>query len=230
VKYAIPAHIRRKVASVLDAMPKERLARYGDYWCDLTPRNHQEYYDRLLFSIMSVHTSWQANVRGFLAVKALPEDYTELQLRDAIQAAKVGLTRMRLVAVLDLNARFWNDPERLYAQPNETKTAFRNRMVKETFGLALAKTSFAIELAYPADPGVVCLDTHHLQLYECPGGTPPLSMYQMIEDHWLNACIKRGVSSPMARHVFWDIKQQQPNTRYWSYVLERNTKRAVCAA
>ena len=34
------------------------------YWEELTIRDDAEYFDRWVFAIMSVHTTWESNVRG----------------------------------------------------------------------------------------------------------------------------------------------------------------------
>lgn len=171
---------------------------------------------------MSIHTTWKKNVEGFLAVKNLQRPFTWLQLYNAIRRSKCGLTRMRTHAVYDFHRRFWNDPSWWYPQADETMVECRDRLAGSTWGIKLTKVSFALELAFPATCGVVCLDTHILQLYNYyRKDTPNPALYHEMERHWLAACTKRGVPSPIVRHIYWDRVQKKPDTRYWSHVLEK---------
>ena len=98
---------------------------------------------------------------------------------------------------------------------------WRNRLVKKFFGIGLAKVSFAMEMCYPLYCGVVCLDTHILQMY----GVDPRkgcgrAVYEEMEAHWIKICLDKGYPSAITRHILWDKIQNKRNTRYWSHVLE----------
>ena len=94
--------------------------------------------------------------------------------------------------------------------------------MKRAYGLGYAKTAFAIELCYPTECEVACLDTHMLQLYgHKVKGTPSPSKYRMLEQHWVDKCKSRKIPPFMARNVYWDSVQRQKDTRYWSYVFEK---------
>jgi hypothetical protein len=217
----LPRYQLGKATSFLNNVDVETIERYLVYWNTLKPKNHQEYYLRWIFAFMSIHTSWKANVVGFLAVTSLPQNFNWQQLYWAIKRARCGLTKMRTVAIWDFHRRFWHDPTFWYPRENESMPDCRDRLAKATYGIGLTKTSFVLEMAYPKDCSVVCLDTHILQLYDYyRKDTPNAAIYRAMERHWIETCEKKGVPSPMVRHIYWDGVQGFEDTRYWSYVLE----------
>jgi len=41
-----------------------------------------------------------------------------------------------------------------------------------------------------------------------------------MEKHWVETCKARNIPQFMARNIYWDKVQEQPNSRYWSSVFE----------
>jgi hypothetical protein len=215
----IPVATRRKVCNFLRNTCKEKLEAYGKYWNTLRPTNDRGYYDIWTFAFMSIHTTWKANVKGFLAVKDLPVDCKFNDLYDAIVASGVGLHHIRSKGLWEFRNKFWNDPKKWYSDGD--MVGLRNMAAKTLFGIGYAKTSFAFEMAYPSECEVVCLDTHILKLYGFTKGSPGLQDYAIMEGHWLNSCKRYDIPSALARHIYWDRLQNQNDTRYWSYVFEK---------
>src|SRR5574343_429965 len=75
-------------------------------------------------------------------------------------------------------------------------------------------------MCYPRTCGVLCADTHIIQLYGYQPEKMNARKYREIETHWIGTCQRLNIPSPIARCVYWDTKQHQPSSRYWSYVLE----------
>lgn len=106
---------------------------------------------------------------------------------------------------------------------SESWVDFRDRVEKKLYGLGPAKTAFAIEMCYPLECRTVCLDTHMLQLYgydtKDVGKANSGKKYKEIEYHWLKCCEKNEIEPYMARCLFWDQRQMQTSSKYWSDVL-----------
>ena len=63
-----------------------------DYWTNLIPQDDSEMFARWVFAIMSVHTTWESNVRGYeVAMSDLSWTISKDKLKQMIVKAKVGL-------------------------------------------------------------------------------------------------------------------------------------------
>lgn len=213
----------KDVEDTIFAISDDDINRYSEYWTSIKPEDHKEYYKRWLFSFLSVHTTWQKNVSSYQELVDKPIPASKTELFNVIHNTKVGLTNMRTNGIWQFHNDFWQAPDSWYRQENESWVDFRNRVMNQVNGLALAKTSFVLEMAYPATCEVVCLDTHMLQLYKATkkGSALTDKSYRRMEKHWIKTCKQRNVPSAIARHIFWDKKQGKQDTRYWSFVFEQ---------
>jgi hypothetical protein len=197
---------------------------YVDYWKSLIPKNDSDIFRRWLFAFMSVHTTWKDNIIGYNAVKDWWRWINDWpSLLQAIQASGVGMHNMRVKYLSEFAYKFWEDPEDYKKSEGESWSSFRDRLKDKTLGLGNAKTSFAIELCYPTQAKVVCLDTHMFQAYHLDQ-TKNAKQYDKIERHWIHMCNMWSIPSYIARCIYWDKKQGFPDSRYWSHVLEQATK------
>ena len=114
---------------------------------------------------------------------------------------------------------FWKNGEFYEKGDSETWTEYRNRLEEKTLGLGPAKTSFSLEMCFPTEAHVTCLDTHLFQVYGLDQSRD-LRRYEEIEAHWLDMSRMWNVPAYVARCIYWDEKQRKEDSRYWSYVLE----------
>jgi hypothetical protein len=173
---------------------------------------------------MSVHTTWERNVIGYEAIK----DWTvwfndDDKLMEIIKGAAVGLHNNRVRFISQFARKFWADPE-WYKYQEGSWQVFRNRLVgrrkgEGILGLGIAKVSFALEMIYPNEAKVTCMDTHLFQAYGLDQ-SKDARRYVEIENYWLGMCAMWHVPSYIARCILWDRKQDKTDSRYWSYVLE----------
>jgi len=221
-----------KVKSFFSEISDESIASYTDYWAELKPQTVNGCFKRYLFAFMSVHTSWKNNCKGYNAIKEFQRwtieqgeqmelwGYNSDRLFKKIHKTRVGMQNNRTDYIGLFNDRFWDSPNDYVArQKNEGWTDWRNRLAKDILGLGMAKTSFAIEMLYPTEAQVVCLDTHLLQVYGI-GTKQALKYYEDAENDWLARCKEKKVAPYIARCLYWDKKQNRKNSRYWSKVLE----------
>jgi hypothetical protein len=104
-------------------------------------------------------------------------------------------------------------------EDEESWTEWRDRLVKSILGLGKAKVSFALEMMYPVEAQVACMDTHLFQVYGLDQSKNS-KYYNTIEADWVDRSNKRGLAPYMARCLYWDKNQNRKNSRYWSKVLE----------
>ena len=195
------------------------------YWDELTIRDDAEYFARWVFGIMSVHTTWESNVRGYnLAMQDLSWTTSKDRLEQMVIDAKVGMYERRNKGLWQLVDKFREDPKQFYKKEDETWQECRNRLIGSIYGLANAKTTYSIALAFPTEARLCCLDVHLLRFMGHDlkkGHASNLKVYEEMENEWLERCDKYGVSPNVAREIYWNKVQGRRNSRYWSYCLER---------
>ena len=208
-----------QVDALFDSFNQEEVERYQDYWDSVKPQTESEMFKRWLFAFMSVHTTWENNVRGYDAVK----DWTKWinlddKLEEILIESRVGLHKGRTRYLSQFATKFWQNPER-YMYQNGSWQECRDDLVNDILGLGMAKVSFSLEMIYPNKAEVTCMDTHLFQAYGL-NQTKHAKHYKDIEDYWLFKSRQSRVPSYIARCILWDRKQEQSDSRYWSYVLE----------
>lgn len=202
---------------------QELVDNYSAYWDTIKPVSQDDFLRRYLFAFTSVHTTWEANVRGYEAIKDLGwiEDKADLLAR--LIFSRCGMHNNRANYIWEFAQKFIETPE-AYCGKAENWTAHRNELVKQIKGLGITKVSFALEMCFPNEAEISCLDTHGLQLYGLDasklGTKKGDALYEEAEAHWLKRSKDVGASSTVARAIFWDKKQQKEDSRYWTYVLE----------
>ncbi len=208
------------VESFFDSIQPEEIKFQYDYWKKLKPINDSERFQRFLFAFTSVHTSWEANIRGYNLIK---DWWTWMNqwdnLKEKLIESRIGLHNNRLRFISEFTLKFWSNPSNFDRGLNENWNGFRNRIVKEITGLGLAKSSFAIEMIYPDEAEVVCLDTHLFQAYGLDQ-VKHRKKYDLLENHWVKNSVKKDLPPYIARCIYWDRKQEKSDSRYWSHVLE----------
>lgn len=210
----------KEVETFFDSIQDNELSYQYNYWNRLKPINDSERFQRYLFAFMSVHTTWERNVIGYNSIK---DWWTWINrweiLEKKITDSRVGMQNNRTRFISDFTIKFWSNPSYYEKGENENWNTFRNRLVKEIKGLGMAKTSFALEMVYPIESKVVCLDTHLFQAYGLDQ-TKNRKMYGQLEDHWVYNSKIKDLPPYIARCIYWDRKQEKQDSRYWSHVLE----------
>jgi hypothetical protein len=209
-----------KANAYFQSITKAEIEREAKYWASITPINDSEKFQRYLFAFMSVHTSWESNIKGYQAIK----DWTAWfnspdKLKTLLEGSKVGLHNQRTRFVETFSKSFWTGLKKFNKLSSESWTQYRNRLEKDILGLGIAKTSFALEMIHPLECQVTCMDTHLFQLYGLDQSRDK-AQYEAIEAHWIQMCKLWNVPSYIARCIWWDRNQNQADSRYWSYVLE----------
>ena len=222
----------QKVETFFDSIKDKEIEAYNEYWAELKPQTQEGAFKRYLFAFMSVHTTWENNCKGYNAIKRFKEwtletgeqlelwNYDSDNLHKRIERTRVGMQNNRTNYIGLFNDTFWNSPsDYLSRNSGEGWSEWRDRLAKKILGLGKAKTSFAIEMLYPTEAKVACMDTHLFQVYGL-NQTKNAKLYLDIEKDWVDRSDERGLAPYMARCLYWDKNQNRKNSRYWSKVLE----------
>lgn len=194
--------------------------RYVDYWDGLTARTDAQLFRRFLFAYCSVHTTWESNVNGFRAIQNIAGKTDRQGLRTAIVQSGMGLHNNRSRWIDDFSADFWRDPGAFKRRPRESWPGYRSRLEGGIVGLGPTKVSFALELAYPLEAEVLCLDVHMLRLYGKNDQNLKKGEYERYEADWIARSRAVELPSYIVKQIHWDRVQGKPDSRYWSHVLE----------
>jgi hypothetical protein len=196
--------------------------RYVDYWDGLTARTPGALFQRFLFAYCSVHTTWESNVKGYQAIR----DYhlwleSHQGLRTRLITAGTGLHNNRARWIGEFGAQYWADPKAFTRGARESWSVYRDRLEGRITGLGPAKVSFALELAYPLEAEVLCLDVHMLRLYgeNNQSKVTPIK-YAVMEADWVGRSRAAGLPPYIIKQIHWDTVQGRPDSRYWSHVFE----------
>lgn len=212
--------ITEPVESFFESIKDNEIKFQFDYWNELKPINDTEKFQRWLFAFMSVHTSWESNIRAYQMIKDWWNWMNNWQLlENKLIESRVGMQNNRTKYIKEFTLKFWSDPSYYDKGQNESWTMYRNRLVNDIKGLGMAKVSFGLEMIHPVKANVVCLDTHLFQAYGL-NQTKDRKQYGKLEDHWVENSRKKDLPPYIARCIYWDRKQEKQDSRYWSHVLE----------
>jgi len=217
-------HIRkfdkRDVENFFASITEDEIIDTSLVWQKLKCTNDMEQFQRWLFAFCSVHTSYESNMRGYLAIK----DFTEWFNRDDVLKQKliesgVGMYNNRTKFISQFATKFWQNPNLFKFKKDQSWSDFRNGLVKEILGLGMAKVSFALEMIYTFEAQVMCADTHLFQAY---GYKQELhsNKYDEIEKHWIEFSAMYNVSPAISRAIYWNRKKDEKDCYYWAKVLD----------
>lgn len=205
----------------LESIDPGALVPYREYFEKITPSGDIEVFRRALFAHASVHTGWVANVNLYSLLWDLSWIYSKEKLNSLVVESRAGLTNGRTDAVWEMNEKYWAEPGWYLKREDELWSQYRDRVQLRTRGLGHAKASFFVEMVYPNESKVVCIDTHMLQNYGLQGNSSPgQKTYGYIEAHWMAECARLGLDPVAARWYLWDRKQGRTDSTYWSYCIE----------
>jgi thermostable 8-oxoguanine DNA glycosylase len=230
IKSRVPRSGKLKVSRWLANLDPKVVKSYTRYWNSITPKTQDERFWFWIFAHLTVQQGWAASVKAFNHVKPLGINYTERQVLKALRASRTGLYAKKspeLVAFRDLYCS-GNGFE--FCDNNHSLSYHRDLLVNvlEGKGIGQAKVSLALSMIHPNQTNIICIDRHIQRWYEVPDEVGlNVRLYNEIEDHFVNACVKLSILPGMAREMYWDSLQGFGNTRYWSYVLESANVRNV---
>lgn len=197
---------------------------YRKYFASIRPKTKMEIYNRFIFAFTSVHTTWNANVKGYNLLK---DKYwtNEEELRKVIFGSGLGLHNTRTKGIYTFTKDYMSNWNEFKRQKNEVWNDYAERLTKRIYGLGYAKIRFSLEMIYPNTAQVICPDTHIIQLHKRDPNKMNKRLYNRIQFGFIQRAKKKGIAPVQFRWQFWDNKQGYKDSRYWSYVLENDNTR-----
>lgn len=198
---------------------------YIKYWETIKPTEEESIFLRWLFAFTSIHTTWESNISAYNKIKDFSVWLNDKDLlKELLIESRAGLFNIRTETVWEFSKEYWKCPKNYMKQKNQSWSSYRNELTDKIKGIGLAKVSFTLEMLDPLNSEVVCLDTHMLQLYNNKNlrykTVKGKEEYLVMENHWIKKCKGIDVPSCIARAIYWDQKQNQLDSRYWTYILE----------
>jgi endonuclease III len=142
----------------------DKITKYEEYWQSISPTNSNEIFKRWLFAYTSIHSTWQSNVRSYNHIKNFEQWLNDKsKLAELLYISRSGLHNQRTENIWDFKNKFFENPDSFEKSSSESWIDLRNRLAVNLKGIGLAKVSFALELCYPNNVEVVCLDVHMLR-------------------------------------------------------------------
>lgn len=209
------------VSEVFEALKPRVVSRYVNYWERIKPKSSQDEWRFWVFSILAANFGWKQNVKAFNAICDRDKWKSDLgKLQFELFQTKTGLWRTKAVNIWKFDQMFHAKPHIFQRYTNEPLTQYRDRIAETVPGLAIAKSSFFVEMKYHGESDVVCLDRRVLKSIHKKDRTVKRSEYLALEDEWREASQKYGIPMAPARFIWWDNLQGFKNSHYWSYTLE----------
>lgn len=212
---------------VFSTKHQTKISSYEEYWKSISPTNSNEIFRRWLFAYTSIHSTWQSNVRSYNHIKNFEQwKNDKSKLAELLFLSKSGLQNQRTENIWDFKNKFFDNPDSFIKSSSESWVDLRNRLAQNLKGIGLAKVSFALELCYPNNVEIVCLDVHMLRALRMneqgyrADSKKEIAEYMTGENVWLEKSKRIETSPYITRCLYWDILQGHKNSRYWSSCLE----------
>ena len=212
---------------VFSTKHQTKISSYEEYWKSISPTNSNEIFRRWLFAYTSIHSTWQSNVRSYNHIKNFEQwKNDKSKLAELLFLSKSGLHNQRTENIWDFKNKFFDNPDSFIKSTSESWVDLRNRLAQNLKGIGLAKVSFALELCYPNNVEIVCLDVHMLRALKMneqgyrADSKKEIAEYMTGENVWVEKSKRIETSPYITRCLYWDILQGHKNSRYWSSCLE----------
>lgn len=171
------------------------------------PKTDKARLNRVIFAHLSVQQTCKANTKSFRYIKENADDNSFKDLQSSLVMVNnccAGLNNMRAKGLWLSHKIHKEDSSFLSKRDGESWKECRSRLNGQLFGINLAKISFALELMYPSEAKVVCLDKHLLTQFGHPAGRPIKQQeYYDYETYFLDLCSKYNYLPAVAREVIW---------------------------
>lgn len=209
------------VAEVFAGLKPRVVNRYVNYWEKIQPKTREDEWRFWVFSILAANFGWKQNVKAFKAIEDRAKWKSDLgKLQFELFQTKTGLWKTKAVSIWKFDQMFHSKPHVFVRYQGEPLTQYRDRIAETVPGLAIAKSSFFVEMKYHGESDVVCLDRRVLKSIHKKDRSVSRSDYLALENEWREQSINHGIPAATARFIWWDNLQGYKTSRYWSEVLE----------
>jgi hypothetical protein len=213
----IPRQCRRHITRFFESIKQPTIERYKTDWTTIIPKSDHETLNRWRFAYCTVHTPWENSCDQYNRFKHTYEDQEYPALVRLLKDSGGGMWDIKAYGIAILHY-LWQIQSPLFDKPTRKWQAFRNTIRNNLPKLGLAKTSFAIEMLYPHDAQVICIDRHMFKAFgwEDVDRVCSDAQYHYYENYWVDISNEYNLAPVISRNLFWDIIQQQDSSMYWA--------------
>jgi thermostable 8-oxoguanine DNA glycosylase len=201
-----------------DSIPEvleQTLDRYREFVASLNHGTDESVvYWRIVFAILSVHTTFEANVAAYQMLREnerLPRQFKTLarwlsRVKGA-DGSVIQFAGQKARYLLEFDQR-WREDSHPFTPNGDGSKGWRDRL-QGIRGLARTKASFAVCLADPLQAEVICIDRHmaRLLLGFVPKSTLPKRLYDRAERK-VRALARAYKAPPFAvQWCLWDAQR-----------------------
>ena len=217
---SVPRGYRKRIETFFESIDPNDTNRYIQDWQNLVPRNDREHINRYRFAYCTVHTSWENSVDQYNVIKRTNTDTTYNTLLRMLKNSSGGMYQIKATGIDHLQS-LWTNNRQLFSPQTDNWQSWRTKLSKNLKKLGLAKTSFAIEMIKPLDAQIICIDRHMFKAFgwENVDHSCNYEQYKYYEDYWVDLSNSFKIPPVIARNLFWDKIQNQPDSLYWAKYL-----------
>ena len=209
------------VETKLKNFNEQQIKNYTEYWKSITPPTDPgEIFKRWTYAICSVRMPVDGSTSIYTRLVRSFDDWKDdlPRLIETIKGAGRGMYNVKGEIIYNFTYKYILNPGDFLKKNDETWPACRDRIAAEIHGLGDAKTSFGLEMIYPAECQVVCNDCHQYKFYSTKNKGP--NHYRKLENHFLKKSKEIGVPPAIARQILFDEALGYDDSKYWGFVFE----------
>ena len=103
-----------------DTITNDEIQDQATYWSSIKPKSIEEVFQRWLFAFVSPRTSWQNNVRGYLAIKDFMSwKWNRAELTKRLRLSGAGFHVGRAENIWRFTRSFWENPNSYFPKAGE---------------------------------------------------------------------------------------------------------------
>jgi thermostable 8-oxoguanine DNA glycosylase len=215
----VPRLCKQRITKFFAGITPRKKQQYIDDWSQLTPRSNHSKLNRWRFAYCTVHTPWLRSCEQYDLIKNKNKTSTYDTLVQLLKQTSGGMFTIKATGINHLQELWSKDPSMF--EPTSDWQSWRDNLASKLKKLGMAKTSFAIEMLHPLNANLICIDRHMFKAFgwHRVDDSASVKQYRYYEDYWLDMSAAFNVSPVIARNIFWDKIQKQPNSLYWAKYL-----------
>lgn len=215
----VPRLCKQRITNFFAGITQKKKQQYIDEWSILTPRSNHSKLNRWRFAYCTVHTPWLRSCEQYDVIKNNKTTTTYDTLVKLLKNTSGGMFSIKAIGI-DHMQTMWEQNQSQF-NPTADWQTWRDELASKLKKLGMAKTSFAIEMLHPLTANLICIDRHMFKAFGWHriDDSASVKQYRYYEDYWLDMSASYNVPPVIARNIFWDKIQKQPNSQYWAKYL-----------
>ena len=122
-----------------------------------------------------------------------------------LKNSKGGMWSHKSEGISYFQQQWLSDPN-IFKPDMSNWQSWRDDLAARLKQIGMAKTSFAIEMLYPTQANLICIDRHMFKAFgwHRVDDTASVRQYRYYEDYWLDLSQEYNIPPVIARNIYWD--------------------------